>query len=163
MPSGVGIALGILGIGSLNEQRKARKEQKKARAIDEKRLKLQSQRQAVEQIRQGQIARAQIIAQGEAQGAGGSSAVIGGAGSVQSQTASNVAFAQQIFQLQQLARQRLDKAQDFAFRGASLETLANTASRLDLDKMFAKDIDSMGASGFGSTRDFSSGTPVGGV
>lgn len=144
--------LGLLGIG---EGRKARKEQKRANRLQEQRQRLQATRSAIEQVRQAQIARAEIVASGEAQGAGGSSAVLGGAGAVQSQAGGNIAFAQEMFRLQSLAQQRLQKAQDFGFRSQALGTTANIASQIDFDKMFASKPDPI-------LQHFTTGAPTGG-
>lgn len=116
-----------LGLVGIQQGRQQAKENRKARQIDNKRRRLEAQRSSIEQIRQGQIARAEIIAQGASAGAEGSSAVLGGAGAVQSQIGSNVAFSNQMAQLQQLAQQRLIKAQEFGFRSQALGQLTNMA------------------------------------
>jgi len=107
----------ILAAGSAVEARKSRKDARKARKIDERRNKLQTQRSSAEQVRQAQIARSQIVQNSENQGVGGSSAAVGGAGSVQSQAGGNITFAQQIFGLQQSSNRLRESA--FSHTGKS--------------------------------------------
>jgi len=118
----------VLAAASVFESQKSRKDARKARMVREKSNRLQSGRQAVEQVRQAQIARADIIQAGENQGVGGSSAVIGGAGSVQSQAGSNIGFAQQLFNLQQSARRLQDSAALHAGNSQGFATFASLAA-----------------------------------
>jgi len=132
---------GVLGLGSLSESRKARKDTKRARAVQAKSTKLQSARSAVQSIRQAQISRANVIQQGENQGVGGSSAVAGGAGSITTQSGSNIAFAQQLFSLQNSARRLQDSAMMHSANSSGLGTLSglavsDTGSKI-IDKAFA--------------------------
>jgi len=119
---------GVLGTASVVEARKSRKDAARARKVQERSNRLQSGRQAVEQVRQAQIARADVIQSGENQGVGGSSAVIGGAGSVQSQAGSNIGFAQQLFNLQQSARRLQDSAALHAGNSQGFATFASLAA-----------------------------------
>ena len=110
------------------EQNKARQDQKRARKIAQKSKRLQGQRGAIEQVRQGQIARASVLQQGENQGVGNSTAIAGSAGAIQSQTGGNLAFAQQIFSLQQ----QEDKLREAAFghmgRAANFQAVGSIAT-----------------------------------
>ena len=108
VPLGVQL-VGALAAGSLLSSEAARQDQKKARKIGNRRARLESGRQAIEQVRQAQIARADVVASSNAQGVEGSSAALGGAGSIKSSTGSNISFAQQIFQLQQ-SQSRLNQS-----------------------------------------------------
>jgi len=123
--SGLITAVVVLGAAAAAESRKSRKANARARKVDEKRGKLESQRSAVGQVRQAQIARAQIIQSAENQGVGGSSAAVGGAGSVQSQAGGSIAFAQQIFRLQQSSNRLRESA--FSHTG-NAQDLSNVAS-----------------------------------
>ena len=142
------VAAGAAAVGtaaSLYEGRRSRKMQEKAMKVDEKRSKLQAMRSSVQQIRQAQIQRAEIAQMGENQMVGGSSGVVGGMASAQSQATSNIAFAQQIFGLQQSYNRMRMAANKHAFNaqawqavgeavgtiaGAGAETPAQTDARL---------------------------------
>lgn len=125
------IAIGALVGSSLYESRKGRKANEKARKVDEKRSRLQTGKQAVEQVRQAQIARASVIARGESQGAGESSAVRGAAGSIQSQAGGNISFAQQVFGLQQSASRLRGAAEGHFARSQAYGKLASFVSVAD--------------------------------
>ena len=118
----IGLATGGL-IGPYQQSRQARKEERKARQIEQRRQRLAATRSAIEQVRQGQIARAEVVAAGEAQGVAGSSAVQGGAGAIQSQVGGNIAFQNQMYQLQAQAAARLEKANEFQNRANTLQQL----------------------------------------
>ena len=149
----ISIGVGILTGGSLFEGRKARKDTKKARAIDERRGRLQTQRQSVEQIRKAQQARAQVVAQGEAQGVGESSGVLGGLGAIQSQAGGNIGFAQQIFGLQQSASRLRSSAQGHMGNSQAFGQLAGLAANFSGP--------GLGADGFSkTTQRADGGAPV---
>lgn len=101
----------VTAVSGAAKQESARKDRKKAMRIQERRRKLQQQRQVQQAIRQAQIQRAALIAASAAQGVQGSSAVIGAAGSIQSQTGGSLGFAQQTFDLRQQAASRLASAE----------------------------------------------------
>jgi hypothetical protein len=96
------VVMATATVYSASEQRKARKDQEKANRIQQKSNKLQAAKSSVEQIRQAQMARSDVVAQGENQlGGTTSSAIAGSTGSITSQAGSNVNFAQQLFSYQQ--------------------------------------------------------------
>ena len=128
MPAFTSIALGVLATGSLVEGRKARKSAEKAAKVDQRRARLQSTRQSLEQVRKAQIARAQVLATGEQQGVAGSSAVLGGAGSIQTQAGGNIGFAEQLFSLQQSASRLRLNASMHAGQSQAFGTLASLAA-----------------------------------
>ena len=66
--------------------------QKKTNQAERALAEIRNRRAKVEELRKGRIERARIISAGEASGASKSSGVLGGAGSVQAQTASNIGF-----------------------------------------------------------------------
>ena len=109
------------------ERRRARKMQQKAYDTDQRRAQLQAMRSSVQQIRQAQIQRAEIMQMGENQGVSGSSGVLGGMASAQSQATSNIAFGQQIFSLQQSAGR---------MRQASQKHMANVQTIEAIEKAF---------------------------
>lgn len=74
------------------EAKKAAKAQEKARKAQQVRDDLSARRTRRKQIMEAQRKRAQIIAQGEAAGVSGSSGVVGGAGSINTQLAANTGF-----------------------------------------------------------------------
>ena len=94
--------------GDLLGREKA-KEKKRLRAIQQKKDRLELARQGAETIRKSQVERATLLQQAENSGVSDSSAVQGGLGSVQSQVGANLGFANQIFNLNSLAADRLKK------------------------------------------------------
>ena len=122
----VGATIALAAV-SLQEGRRSRKMQEKAVKVDEKRSKLQAMRSSVQQIRQAQIQRAEIAQMGENQGVSGSSGVAGGMASAQSQATSNIAFAQQIFGLQQSYNRMRSAANTYSFNASALNQLGSAA------------------------------------
>jgi len=112
-------------IGGASQARKSRKEAAKARKLQERARNLQSARGIAEQVRQAQVARAQVIQAGENQGVAGSSAVAGGASSVQAQAGGNIAFAQQLFGLQSQAFARMEASHRAASKAADSKALTD--------------------------------------
>ena len=128
---GLGIgatALAAGTVGSLYEGRRARKMQERAMRVDEKRSKLQAMRSSVQQIRQAQIQRAEIMQMGENQGVAGSSGVAGGMASAQSQATGNIAFAQQIFGLQQSYNRMRSAANKHSFNAQAFGQLGQAVA-----------------------------------
>ena len=138
-------AVGV--VSSASNASKARRQQRKARKIDEKRARLEASRGAAEQVRQGQLARASVLQQGENQGASGSTAIQGAVGSIQSQTGSNIGFAQTIFGLQNSANRMRQAAQESQGRSAGFSQLGSLAMSVNASGM----VDGMDQSIFGST------------
>ena len=141
------IMAGISTVSAASSASKARRQQRKARTIDEKRARLEASRGAVEQVRQGQLARASVLQQGENQGASGSTAVQGAVGSIQSQTGSNIGFAQTIFGLQNSANRMRQAAQASQGRSAGFSQLGSLAMSVSSSGM----VDGLDQSIFGST------------
>lgn len=124
----IGAILAIAAVGSAVQSRKARKEQRKAEKIQAKSAALQNARARRKEIQRGRRARAAIIAQGGAQGLGaGGSQVAGATGSVQSQTASNVSFLNQLESLDQARFGRLSKARDFESNAQTFQAVGQAA------------------------------------
>lgn len=121
-----------LAVGGFQQSRQAEKEARRARRIEQRRQRLAATRSAIEQVRQGQIARAEVIAQGEMAGASGSSAVQGGAGAVQSQVGGNIAFQNQMYQLQAQAAARMEKANKYQSRANELNQLTSQVASFAL-------------------------------
>jgi hypothetical protein len=91
-----GIGAMVVGtVMGIKEQRKAGKEAKKANQFERQRANLQSARQKMEAVREGRRAMAEVQQNAENQGVSGSSVGQGGAGSVYSQTNSNLSFLDQ--------------------------------------------------------------------
>ena len=139
--SGLVTATVVVGTASVYEGRKARKAQERAVKVDEKRAKLQSMKSSIEQIRAAQISRAEILQMGENQNVGGSSGVAGGMASVQSQATGTIAFAQQIFDLQQSYNRQRMLANKHSFNAQAWSAIGSAASNVDwsgaLNSMFA--------------------------
>jgi len=86
---GVGLTL-IGGLESNRLQRKSVSEQREGRRLQKKQSDIKAARTRAATIREGRIKRAQILASATTQGAGGSSGVAGGVGSLQTQVATQV-------------------------------------------------------------------------
>ena len=110
------------------EAGKGRRDQKRAREVQAKSDKLTTQRSAVEQVRQAQIARASVAQGGENTGVAGSSAIQGATGSIQSQAGGNLGFAQQIFNHQQAKNKLLESAFGHMGKAANAQAVASVAS-----------------------------------
>lgn len=130
------IIQGVGIVGSLFSSRSDRKDRAKARKIREKSSKLQAGRQAIEGVRQAQIARANVVQQSETTGAGGSSAVTGALGSIQSQAGANVSFAQSLFNLSQQANNRLESAASHRADSSAFSQVATFAANDGFKDMF---------------------------
>ena len=124
----ISVIAGGSAIASAVEARKGRKDQARARKIQEKRGRLQAGRQAVDQVRQAQIARANVTQQAESTGVGDSSAVAGAKGSIQSQAGSNISFAQTLFNLSQQANRRLESANKHFSTSQTFGQITNLAT-----------------------------------
>lgn len=131
MGFGVTAAIATIGstIHSIEESRGAEREQDRARELQDKKERLKSRRSTGESLRQAQIARAKVIAAGAEGGAESSSAVAGGINSITSQASSNLAFAQEVAQLQQLAFDRLQSASRAQNRAAISSRVAGITSQ----------------------------------
>lgn len=136
MPAVTSIIAAVSLTASVVEAGRARGERKKARVINERRGRLQTARQATEQVRVAQVARAQVVQQAEAGGIGGSSPVQGALGSIQSQAGSNIGFAQTLFNLQQQIRNRLERAADFTANSQAFGQIATFSANTDFSKIF---------------------------
>ena len=124
------VAMGAGTLGSLYEGRRARKMQERAMKVDEKRSKLKAMRSSVQQIRQAQIQRAEILQMGENQMVAGSSGVAGGMASAQSQATGNIAFAQQIFGLQQSYNRMRSAANKHSFNAQAWQGLGSAVGTI---------------------------------
>ena len=153
VPLGVQL-VGALAAGSLLSSEAARQDQKKARKIGNRRARLESGRQAIEQVRQAQIARADVVASSNAQGVEGSSAALQGAGSIQSQAGGNISFAQQIFSLQQSQSRLLSSASN----KQALAKAFGTAASFDFDAIVSSPRADGGAP-VSTAQPLSKGTP----
>lgn len=120
----VSVGLALFGAG---EQRKARKSQRKAEKIQSKQAAAQNAKARRQQILQGRRARASAVAQGEAQGISGGSAVQGTVGAVQTQTASNVSFLGQLASFDRARFGALSGARTAQGRAATFQTFSNLA------------------------------------
>lgn len=95
----VGSLLGVktgMDAEAIYQQGKANKAERKAQEVNRKIEERKRKREQMDQLRQAQIARAQAIAAGVNTGTQDSSGMQGQVNSIQSQTASNVAFSNQV-------------------------------------------------------------------
>lgn len=127
----VTLALGALGAGvgaQVIGSVKAGKEERKAARARSRIESRRAQRKQLAEVRQAQIARANAV-QGAAQGGAlDTSGFRGGVGSIQSTSASNIAFDQQIQGLQQFVGQRLQEANKIRQGAAIVSDVASAAA-----------------------------------
>jgi len=90
------IALGIGAAAAVGGTIMSYRAQKKSSKLQEQQQNLATRQSRRQAIRQAQIARAQTIASASAQGATGSSAALGGVGSLNSQVGSQLGFSNQM-------------------------------------------------------------------
>lgn len=113
----VAAALGIAAVGtaaSIQQSRQARKASKRAARAQQRISERQNQRERLKQLRESQIARAQVTASAAQTGTLGTSAFEGGVASLQSQAAGNISFINQIESLQQQVNKNQQRAANFA-------------------------------------------------
>ena len=79
-------------IGASKDAKRIAAEQKKQGQAERALGEMRSRKAKVEELRKGRIARAQIVSAAETSGVAGSSAAVGGAGAVQTQTAAGIGF-----------------------------------------------------------------------
>jgi hypothetical protein len=112
-----GLALTAFGtVSSFMQQQKAAEAQKKALAVQSAMDQLKQQREARQAMREARIKRASIVQAGANQSATASSAVQGGAASVQSQLSGTLSF---LDQMGQMAKQATGYQQAAVDAGAS--------------------------------------------
>lgn len=121
-PAAVAAGVVLTGV-SIQQQRKAAKAQERATEVQERIQNVKAARQRREQIRQARIARAQILASGQAAGTSQSSSVAGGVSDVSTQFGSNVNFLNTVQTLS-------EKQGDFLTKASRASTNAQTASQL---------------------------------
>lgn len=122
------LAVGGLVAGSLVAGAKARSQQRKASRLQQRLQERQARRERLSQVREAQVQRARIIASGAATGALEGSAVQGGAASVQTQAASNIAFINQSEGIQQGIASANRRASDAAGTAQALGQVAGLVS-----------------------------------
>lgn len=89
------ISIGLMVAGTLvsaGGQFMAGQQAAKQRKMQQRQADMEAQRKKLDQVRQARIARANILQTGENQGAGGSSAVVGGAQGVTAQAESGIQY-----------------------------------------------------------------------
>lgn len=147
MPAATSIAIASLAVGAASaasshrQQRKAASKQKKANRLEQRKSDISRSRANAKALSEQQSTLASQQAQGSASGVGSSSVLSGAQGSVQSGTASNIGFADQINNLVSQQNSLAEKASN------NLRTAAN-----------AQSIGSLGQTALGAYSAFS--TPV---
>ncbi len=104
--------------------------QREANKFQRQQADLQAARQKRDSIRQTRIAMASVQQGAENQGVSGSSAAIGGQGSIQSQGTSNLSFLDQYNQLSDAASEALGKASIFQSKGNQYSADAQSGSAI---------------------------------
>lgn len=126
----VTIAIGGLVGGSLIQSERARREQRKATRAQQRIQERRNQRQRLQQIRESQINVAQIEQAGATQGVGTSSSLQGGVAAIQTGTAANVSFINQVESLQQRIQNNLERANRFSGQAQAAASLATLATQV---------------------------------
>lgn len=101
-------------VAGIQQGRQARKESKKAARVQKRISERETQRQRLAQLRESQMIRANITAQGAQTGSLGSSALQGEVAGVGTTAAGNIAFLNQIETMQQQAAKSRQRAAGFA-------------------------------------------------
>lgn len=131
MGAAAGIVQAVTAVAGMSHSRKARKERRAARKEEAKRRRLEERRAAIEAVRQATIQRAEVAAMGEAAGIGGSSALVGATGSIQSQGGANLGFAQQQSALRDSAARKLEKAAYWDWRQGIAQSISSSAGSMN--------------------------------
>lgn len=127
----IGLAASVIGTGvSVYSQIKATEAANKRARLQQRMEEMRARRQQAKEQRQAQLLQAQSVAQGYAQGAGGSSSLYGATSNIASQAASNVlginqglAFSRQTTQL----NTQIANAEMIGNIGSGLSSLGGTA------------------------------------
>ena len=128
---GVSAVLTVVGaVASQRQQKKARKAQKKAEKISQRRADLTNAKANRRRIAQARRLRAQTIAAGEGAGVGGGSGVAGAAGSVQTQTASNISLQNQLAGLDAARFSQLSRASDALGKAQTFSAISNFSAQV---------------------------------
>jgi hypothetical protein len=140
MPVGaiIGAGAAVIGAGaavygtveSVKNQKKAAKEAKKANRFQRQMTELQSARQRIDALRQGRQAGALAQQQSANQGMEGSSIGEGGAGSIYSQTASNLSFLGQYGYFADQATSALQKSANASGRAGMWQSIAGLGAQV---------------------------------
>jgi hypothetical protein len=117
-------------VAGIQQGRQARKESKKAARVQRRISERETQRQRMMQLRESQMARAQVIAQGAQTGTLGASGLQGGVASIGTQAAGNIGFLNQIESLQQQAARSRQKASDFAGNVSNIGALTQFGTKV---------------------------------
>lgn len=119
------VVVGGLTGASIYQGERARKESKKAAQAQQRISNRQSQKEKISQLREAQIARAQVSVQSQAMGTQDASTTSGITSSIGSTAGANVQFINTINSLQQEISRRMQKANDFAANAQTLGSLAS--------------------------------------
>ena len=129
---------GIATAGSVVQQRKARKEQKRANAVERRQAEVRNIRERKKALASRIRASAEAEAAGETAGIGGGAGVVKAEqASLGSQFGSNVGFAQEIQQLEQERVGFLQSAADASGRAGLFQTVGGVAQSFGAAKQRA--------------------------
>ena len=118
-----GTILAASTVENIHQQKEAAKDVNRQNKLEQRKADIAAARGRAETLRQSKVARAQVVAGGEAAGVGGSTGVAGGVASIGTQTASVLGFANQNQQINQaITSSRIHEA--------SALSKANTASAI---------------------------------
>lgn len=122
MPFAVAAAA-VTAAATIYTSNRQRKEQRRAQRIENKRRRAAARRDAQQAIGESLIQRADVVQAGANQGVSGASTLLGAVGSIQSQTASGLAFAEQNNQYITAANQRMARASEWAALGQDIRAV----------------------------------------
>ena len=145
---------------SIYQQNKSAKAQKKANAVNRKIEERQRKREQMDQLRQAQIARAQAVAAGVNTGTQDSSGMQGQVNSISAQTASNVAYSNQVqtgANVVGMYQQQAADAQQIAGNWAALAELSMTVGNIASQKPKTQSTGGSGGSQFATSAQKASG------
>lgn len=127
----IGAAAMVVGtIGAFKSEKKAAKAAKQANQFERQKASLQSARQKMEAVREGRRALAEVQQNAENQGVSGSSVGQGGAGSVYSQTNSNLSFLDRYGYYSDQASKFLQKSADAKAQAGMWQSVAAAGEKV---------------------------------
>lgn len=127
----VGLAVGAAGtVMSYKQQKKQAKFQKRAQAAQRAQDNMRAARERREAIRNARIASAQITQNAANQNVAGSSAALGGIGSIESQLNQNLSFLDGMNRLADQASMNLGKAADAATSAGMWNSVAGLGMKV---------------------------------
>ena len=115
-------------VASINSQRKARKERRRAAEVERRRRAIESRRANIQNVEQGRRTIGAVENVAAQTGGAGGSAALGTVASLQTQTAANINFNNQLLTFAERTERHLEKASLYDWQSQSFTAIANLSS-----------------------------------